>query len=621
MIVPRRAPVRPRVLSPATGAALLLEEVVRDLIAQRNHGSIEIVGPIGCGKTTALEHLAAVFAKTDDICFLDRPTWEERKALDGWPGWVVSANAFLDADLRPTAVLRLVPWAKDDCIEYLLSVHKDQCASVMARLQASQEGGIRLAGNAELCRIVLDVMARDKSIRSAQQALEQFLATLLGNPKMKKAAATHSLVVLINGSAPELDSKFWGEESGQAVVRALCHRPLQILVATEQILRDLQAKSGSESLRYRLPRDLVEQIGKTAAEQGKILAKLTKWYTKPELQAMTASILHAAGAGGTLLPLGASRLAGAYLSGIKWPGIALPGADLSEADLSDADLREANLNGARAWKANLSNANLRGARLEGLTAAEADLSKAELSAAHACEAVFDGANLEHATLENAELRKASFTGTILSGARFFEADLQKAKFADVKLTDADFTAANLEGAYLTGVKLREACFSGARFAGAQLAGCDLEGMELPAANFTKANLEGALLTGSSMPDARFDDACLKNAGLAVVEWERVSLRGADLRGASFHLGSSRSGLVGSPIASEGSRTGFYTDDYNEQEFKSPEEIRKANLCHADLRGARIDDVDFYLVDLRHALFDAGQEPHLRRCGAILESRC
>ena len=93
-----------------------------------------------------------------------------------------------------------------------------------------------------------------------------------------------------------------------------------------------------------------------------------------------------------------------------------------------------------------------------------------------------------------------------------------------------------------------------------------------------------------------------------------------MREAAFHLGSSRSGLVGSPIACEGSRTGFYTDDWSEQDFKSPEEIRKANLCGADLRGARIDNVDFYLVDLRGALLDPEQVVHIRRCGAILEAR-
>ena len=40
---------------------------------------------------------------------------------------------------------------------------------------------------------------------------------------------------------------------------------------------------------------------------------------------------------------------------------------------------------------------------------------------------------------------------------------------------------------------------------------------------------------------------------------------------------------------------------------------------ADLRGANIEGVDFYLVDLRDALYDAAQEEHFRACRAILES--
>lgn len=58
--------------------------------------------------------------------------------------------------------------------------------------------------------------------------------------------------------------------------------------------------------------------------------------------------------------------------------------------------------------------------------------------------------------------------------------------------------------------------------------------------------------------------------------------------------------------------------YDEQYFKSPEEIRKANLCGADVRGARLADVDFYLVDLRGVRCDRRQRKHFRRCGAILD---
>jgi hypothetical protein len=84
--------------------------------------------------------------------------------------------------------------------------------------------------------------------------------------------------------------------------------------------------------------------------------------------------------------------------------------------------------------------------------------------------------------------------------------------------------------------------------------------------------------------------------------------------------STRSGLVDSPIACEGSRTGFYTDDFDEQQFKAPEDIRKANLRGADLRGARITGTDFYLVDLRNARYTPMQAEHFRSCGAILEDR-
>src|SRR5262249_30281992 len=159
----------------------------------------------------------------------------------------------------------------------------------------------------------------------------------------------------------------------------------------------------------------------------------------------------------------------------------------------------------------------------------------------------------------------------------------------------DFTNANLHMAVLNRLSLRQACFTGAIFECTDLVECDLEGMELPGAVFTKANLKGALLTGSSMLGADFHEAQLQDTGLADIDWENGNLRYANLRGASFHLGSTRDGLVGSPIAREGSMTGFYTDDYEEQSFKAPEEIRKANLRGADLTGADIEDVDFYLV--------------------------
>ncbi len=123
-----------------------------------------------------------------------------------------------------------------------------------------------------------------------------------------------------------------------------------------------------------------------------------------------------------------------------------------------------------------------------------------------------------------------------------------------------------------------------------------------------------------MPRADFAGADLEGARLADIDWEGADLRKADMRNCVFHLGSSRSGLVNSPIAGEGSRTGFYSDEFDQQIYRPPEEIRKANLCGADLREANLGTTDFYLVDLRGAKYNPSQFEHLRRCGAILFDR-
>ena len=91
-------------------------------------------------------------------------------------------------------------------------------------------------------------------------------------------------------------------------------------------------------------------------------------------------------------------------------------------------------------------------------------------------------------------------------------------------------------------------------------------------------------------------------------------------GASFHLGSTRSGLVGSPIACEGSRTGFYTDDYDDQEVKSRRGDPQGQPPRRRPPRGQIEDVDFYLVDLRDAKYTPDQAEHLRRCRAILHNR-
>lgn len=46
----------------------------------------------------------------------------------------------------------------------------------------------------------------------------------------------------------------------------------------------------------------------------------------------------------------------------------------------------------------------------------------------------------------------------------------------------------------------------------------------------------------------------------------------------------------------------------------------ANLRGCDLRGAKIDGVDFYVVDLREAKYTPYQRAIFENCDAILETR-
>ncbi len=610
MIAPKRAPVRPRVLAAQTGDSLPLDTVLEEVFAGSAPSRVCLTGPAGCGKTTALQHLASVFAGRE-LHLIDEPQPEDLTHVSH-SRRVVFTNFCPPDDGRPTHTFRLAPWREDEWLEYLLAVHKDRCASVMARL--NRDAGLAsLQGNPQLCSLVLDQFAADESIATVRAALARHLAERGPSPRDTFDPEQVGLDLLLGRTATIGDSDWHG---------LLRHRPVQVVLAGAHLLRTLRATANCQCLGQRLPRDLVQEVGAEVAEDAALLDILRAGLDDASSgsHAVPASLLHASGRPWSLTAGSSLQLAGAYLDGVNWPGLTLARVDFSDADLSRAVLRQAKLEEAHAVQADLQQADLREASLREFVATSANLKQAILTQCNAQGGTFEGADLEGADLQGADLGEASFVRANLTRADFRGAQLRKACLLGAVLDEADFTNADLSEAILEALKLHLACFTGARFTAAQLMEADLEGLELPGVNFAKAQLSRALLTATVMPGACFDGACLAGAGLAEIDWEGASLRDADLTGASFHMGSTRCGLVNSPIACEGSRTGFYTDESTEQDFKAPEEIRKANLCYADLRGAHLDAVDFYLVDLRHAKYDRHQEQHLRRCGAILDVR-
>jgi uncharacterized protein YjbI with pentapeptide repeats len=634
MLEPKRAPVRPRVVSPLTGETLLLEDEILSLVESSRSDTIWVRGGIGYGKSIAIEHLAAVLpasakidlVEDDDLEVLPRGSFTVRFAV---PGAVPKDAA---------AVYSLAGWGDDEVLEYLCSVHRERCSSVLRRWGPKDEVA-RLGGTPGICRQVLDCLARDDGIPSIREGLAKVVDELLPAGEVRDKAEGWCLGLLGSQLQLTIDCEEALKKmcEFQPLKRLLFVHAVMLFLAMDRIVNELRKDGPCEFLRFSLDSKLISEVGGVIRNDRVALDRLDCILASRgaiDQQAMAASLMLAANsdwrphvktvrvAGSWLRrrKIVIPNLSGARLNGAKWTRIALCKMDLRKADLSDADLSNATLDHGDAHRVNLAGARLTGASLVAFRGTSANLSGADLSYLRAPKCSFDQAVAEGASFEGALLKESSFLQANLSGSNFTRSNLSGAKLVDAEIEGADFSQAELTGARLTGLKLRLAEFRQCRFHKAQMLACDLEGMILPGVDFQQANLTGALLTGTVMPHADFRGAKLVNAGLAEIDWEQADLREADLRGASFHMGSSRSGLVDSPIASYGSRTGFYTDDYNEQDFKSPEEIRKANLRGADLRGANIEGVDFYLVDLRDAQYDAAQEQHFRGCGAILESR-
>ncbi|MBW3595778.1 MAG: pentapeptide repeat-containing protein [Planctomycetes bacterium] len=618
MITPRRAPVRPRVLAPETHETVLLEDLVA-LCLEDTRQAIEIVGGPRSGKSAALAHLASL-PIAEGLLLVDDAT---RDVSTRKSDRVIVYTARQSLKLGNVSC-RLAPWRDDDLIEYLLAVHPDRCSSVMARFLADRDRRL-LDGKPELYRVVAEQMARNDDISDVRTALRREMLERAGDIQTLRDVRLYATALLLQEYqlAGQLAGRLAERDVPAVVLRLpLSYRFVQVLQAADQIAAGLHEARDFSFPSARLPRDLVAETAKLIAGDALALRRLQELANgrRPGNAAMAASILLASDRNWRPERDRCPNLRGAYLSEAQWAGINRSHVTLREADLNRADLREADLRGSQLGEAVLRRCRLAKARLEKVKADGADFSHADLSRAVMTDGRFLAARFVQSRLDEVSAPRANFCGAEFEGASLVAAGLDHCDFRGANLLGADFQQAKLRGANLSDQRLRDTNFQGADLTRAKLSSCDLEYVELPAARFGGADLTHAWLTGSVMTRADFRNARLCGAGLADIQWEQADLRGADLRQCSFHLGSSRSGLVGSPYPCHGSRTGFYTNDYDEQSYKAPEEIRKANLCGADLRGARVEGVDFYLVDLRGAKYDATQAAHFRRCDAILAAR-
>lgn len=620
---PQKAIVQPRVTLKGGAAAVRLETLANEWFKSKKKPLIALIGPHGSGKTAALRHLAYAFSNNlKDVALLDEPALEEVRTENEQRTVIYTSDRSFVA-LRHSEEYELAPWIDDDLIAYLIGRDPARAADAIRRLLGMPERG-KLDGNPRVCASFLDLLEIDVALTDFRATLKQHLRESFLTESHLLAAGEGAMWTLNATTAGFL--KIASDDymtRHQHLKNALIYkwdglRVEQIELATAFLCHTIRTALDPWPLRIKLCREIMRAAAAEVAEHNDLQQALELLLTTELIgsHAMTVSILAAANR--SWRPKRDFKLLQyAVLDGVQWTNVDLSGVKGVDASFVNADLSCGTLSRAVLWNANMTHCRMTNALLMNASFIDADLSQADLAEVDAEQARFRSATMIEVNLSGASLINAQFEFTNLTRANLRGANLYGATLNAAVVEDTDLSNVNCETATLTAIKLKHAMLSGASFSCAILKSCDLEGAILPDANFERAELFDSDLTGATMIESNFRSAKIKDCGLAGVNWEKADLREADLRGSTFHMGSSRSGLIVSTTPCEGSRTGFYTDEYTDQCYRRPEEIRKANLRGADLRGANIDRVDFYLVDLRDAIYDADQEAWFRKCSAIL----
>ncbi len=597
-------PVPPRVICSNSGESRPLLDAIQELVSSVEHAVVRINGR---GTTTALRFVMDQ-AQDGRLAVID-PEYSS--------GDIRACRFLLVGEPVRTVdyVLALAAWDLDDLIQYLLLNHPGQARSVMARLTASQELGFA-RGSPAVWQHVLDCMADHAMLATPRAACLKWLEQQLADyaDRDLSSVGDHFLSYGIAVALKRLKKEH--VLPGKAL-RVLSEWDVQSLIIATRVAERLNL--GDQSvLRPWFSGPLLAEISTRMKNAHAAIGCLKQCVVEKRHGGQAASLLLKADPNWRPPSGQQLDLTGGDLRGAQWARCTLIRADLSLADLSGADLKKADLTGVKLTGTKFVRANLRAASLYASRASQADFRQADLSQARGAKGEFSAGIFTKANMSCGDFAKSNFSRADFNGANLTEARLDACEFERAQFADTDLSRAVLKRSLLPAIDFRSATVTATDFYGANLRSANFEDMQLSDCNFQAANLSRSLLTGSTAKGADFSYANLSQAGMAEIVWEDCDLQNADLSKIAFHMGSTRCGLVDSPYPSHGTRTGFYTDDYEDLVYKQPELIRKAALLRCDLRGAKLLDTDFYLVDLRGSIYDPACRRHFQKCGAILE---
>ncbi len=454
MIVPARAPVRPRVISPDGSGSILLEDVVSDFEGGGEEVLV-VAGGIGWGKSVALAHLAATADAGRKITFLDEPSMAELRAALNLGKAIIAVRLLWkeppDFSIRQYT---LAPWTNDDLIEYLLATHPRECGSVMRRIVSAADRTMH-HGRPELCVAVIERMAEDESLATVADALRREIVESLGKAARLQAAQKFCLAALASdraGASDSFNDLVAGSENASGI-RLLRHDPAQLLLAADGLAAALESPRRCRWLKGRLPRRLIELAGPLLSDVAITHLHRELSRRNRSRHAMAASLIHVS-RHNWIPDVNACDLTGAYLAGTNWAGLRTKGLVLSKCDLSGSNLAGVEFENATATGANFARSILHDASLIKIRAFEAVFSGADLSAIKANLANLDGADFSDADLRSAALLSSTLRRAVLRGARLDGADLQCAKLRGATIDEACFEDVNFDMADLGKLPLR-----------------------------------------------------------------------------------------------------------------------------------------------------------------------
>ncbi len=578
------------------GLALRLEDAMDGWVRGGICGTVRLTGAAGMGKATALAHWKSEGAP-GHLTMLEPNAEELHSAAER--GLVLYASQ--DADLIPTlGELDMAPWGADEVLEYLLARHPSKVRALTAHFSSTTLSGF-LNGCPELIAGVLDRLAADSELQDPKQALREFLYDMVPGSDCARFIGEFSLRFWDGVCDKQMEAGLKSAPflASSRMTTLLRRKVVRTLLAADRALVAIDEGDWSTLQVVGLRPGLIREVAYLLDRHPRSQELLRLGLDDPEILslAVPVSILHGTSNGWAPYSDEPILLTGAILPKADWHG----------AHLDDSTMRRVNLRGA----------NLRGVHLGRVHGHFSDLSGADLTQAQANKGGFGYACFHEAVLDGADFSNATFYGGDLTGMKARGANFQGALFMQANLRGACLIECDLSGADLRWSDLRETDLKGSHLVAALLEGCKLQGAQVRKARLPSANLAQADLTGAQFAGAMLWRADLSDAKLADVCFAGANLRNVDFTGAIFQRGSTREGLVLSKPPMWGSLTGFYSGDSSGLDSHSPEEIRTANFCRADLREAEVHGTDWYLVDLRAALYDSEQAKHFGGCGAIL----